>query len=54
MVYRVITWDDTLHCTRYHEIVDAIDEIDAEECVKHLYPNEKVLGVTFPLANENQ
>ena len=54
MVYRVITWDDTLHCTRYHEIVDASDPISAEETVKHLYPNEKVLGVTFPIANENQ
>ena len=51
MIYNVITWDDTLHCTRYHEIVDAIDEIDAEEVVKHMYPNEKILGVTFRINN---
>jgi len=54
MIYKVITWDEQQHCTRYHEIVDASDPIDAEQTVKGLYPNEKILGVTYPLANENQ
>jgi len=54
MIYKVITWDEQQHCTRYHEIVDASDPISAEKTVKGLYPNEKILGVTYPLANENQ
>ena len=54
MTYNVITWDEEHHCTRYHEVVDAIDYEDAEDVVKGLHPTQKVLGVTHAPANENQ
>ena len=54
MVYTVITWDQQHNCTRYHEVVDAIDYDDAEDVVKHLHPEQKVLGTTYAPANENQ
>lgn len=53
-VYTVVTWDEEHHCTRYHEVVDAIDHDDAEQVVNHLHPEQKVLGVTHRFANENQ
>ena len=42
--YTVETWDDTYKCVRYHEVVDAIDYEDAEQVVKGLYPQERILG----------
>ena len=54
MVYNVITWDEQHKCTRYHEVVDAIDHEDAEQVVKDLHPEQKVLGTTHTSANENQ
>lgn len=54
MTYKVVTWDDQHHCTRYHEVVDAIDYEDAEDVVKHLHPEQKVLGVTYTPAIDNQ
>ena len=47
MVYTVITWDHEHNCTRYHEVVDAIDYDDAEDVIKGLHPEQKVLGVTL-------
>ena len=46
-MYTVITYDNELHCTRYHEVVDAIDYDDAEQVVKGLYPNERLMGITY-------
>ena len=54
MTYKVVTWDSQHNCTRYHEVVDAIDYDDAEDVVKHLHPEQKVPGVTYAPANENQ
>ena len=47
MTYKVVTWDSQHHCTRYHEVADAIDYDDAEQVVKGLHPEQKVLGVTY-------
>ena len=54
MTYKVVTWDEQHKCTRYHEVVDAIDHEDAEQVVKDLHPEQKVLGTTHSSANENQ
>ena len=43
-MYSVETWDEQLHCTRYHDVTDAID-YEAEDYIKHMYPNERVLAV---------
>lgn len=45
MTYSVETWDDDHHCVRYHEIVHAIDYEDAEQIVKDLHPDQKILSV---------
>jgi len=42
--YTVITWNDDLHQTQYHDVMDAIDHEDAEQVIKDLYPNETILG----------
>ena len=52
-MYSVETWDEQLHCTRYHDVTDAIDYEDAEQYIKHLYPCEKVLAVIRYL-NDNE
>lgn len=44
-MYSVETWDEQFHCTRYHDVTDAIDYEDAEQYIRHLYPNERVLAV---------
>ena len=54
MTYKVVTWDSQHHCTRYHEVADAIDYDDAEQVVKDLHPEQKVLGVTYTPAIDNQ
>ena len=54
MTYKVVTWDEQHKCTRYHEVVDAIDHEDAEQVVKDLHPEQKVLGTTHSNAIENQ
>ena len=46
-MYTVITYDNDHNCTRYHEVVDAIDYDDAEQVVKGLYPNERLMGITY-------
>lgn len=46
-MYTVITWDEEHHCTRYHEVVDAIDYDDAEQVIKHQFPYERLLGTTY-------
>ena len=54
MTYKVVTWDEQNKCTRYHEVADAIDYDDAEQVVKDLHPEQKVLGVTYTPAIDNQ
>jgi hypothetical protein len=51
-MYQVQTWDDEFKCVRYHSVVDAIDYDDAADVVKGLYPNERLLGVTFSTVAE--
>ena len=46
-MFTVITYDNDHNCTRYHEVADAIDYDDAEQVVKGLYPNERLMGITF-------
>ena len=53
-MYKVVTWDEENKCTRYHDVVDAIDHEDAEQVIKHLHPEQKVLGTTHSSAIENQ
>ena len=53
-MYTVITWDQQHNCTRYHSLVDAIDYDDAEQVVKGLHPEQKVLGITHSNAIDNQ
>jgi hypothetical protein len=45
MVFKVQTWDEQNQCTRYHEVVDAIDFDDAESVIQGLHPEQKVLAV---------
>ena len=45
MVFKVQTWDEQNHCTRYHEVADAIDFDDAESVIQELHPDQKVLAV---------
>ena len=45
-MYTVITWDEQHKCTRYHEVVDAIDYDDAQHVVEGLHPDQKVMGIT--------
>ena len=45
MSYEVQTWDDQHHCVRYHSVVDAIDYDDAEQVVRGLHPEQKVISV---------
>ena len=52
-MFTVITYDNDHNCTRYHEVVDAIDYDDAEQVVKGLYPNERLMGITYT-KNEKQ
>jgi len=47
MTYQVITWDEQYKCTRYHQVVDAIDYEDAEQVIKHLHPEQRILGSTY-------
>lgn len=42
--YTVITWNDDLHQTQYRDVMDAIDHEDAEQVIRHMYPNETILG----------
>lgn len=44
-MYTVETWNCQDHCTRYHEVTDAIDYDDAECYIKHLYPSEQVIAI---------
>jgi len=43
--YEVQTWDDQHHCVRYHSVVDAIDYDDAEQVVRGLHPEQKVISI---------
>ena len=52
-MFKVITWDEENHCTRYHDVADAIDFDDAESIVKGLYPGQKLLGTTFSTVSAN-
>jgi len=51
MIYQVITWDEQHNCTRYHEVVDAIDYDDAEQVIKHQFPYERLLGTNYVSTN---
>lgn len=44
-IYSVQTWDEEHNCTRYHEVIDAIDYEDAEQVIRHLHPEQKCLAV---------
>lgn len=46
-VYVVQTWDDTINCVRDHEVVDAIDCDDAEQVIRGMHPEQKVLSVVI-------
>lgn len=48
-MYQVQTWDDKNKCTRYHDVTDAIDYNDAEDYIRHLYPEERVLAIIHTL-----
>lgn len=43
--YEVQTWDDQHKCVRFHSVVDAIDWDDAEQVVKGLHPEQKVISI---------
>lgn len=45
MSYEVQTWDDQHKCVRFHSVVDAIDYDDAEQVVKGLHPEQKVISI---------
>ena len=46
-MFTVITYDNELDCTRYHEVYDATTYNDAEQRVKHQHPNQRLLGITY-------
>ena len=54
MTYSVQAWDDQQKCVFYYDVVDAIDYDDAEQVVKGLHPEQKVLGITHSNAIDNQ
>jgi len=43
--YEVQTWDDQHKCVRFHSVVDAIDFEDAEQVVKGLHPEQKIISI---------
>jgi hypothetical protein len=43
--YEVQTWDDQHKCVRFHSVTDAIDWDDAEQVVKGLHPEQKVISI---------
>jgi len=43
--YEVQTWDDQHKCVRFHSVVDAIDWEDAEQVVRGLHPEQKVISI---------
>ncbi|QIN97316.1 hypothetical protein [Synechococcus phage S-H25] len=45
MSYEVQTWDDQHKCVRFHSVVDAIDFEDAEQVVKGLHPEQKIISI---------
>ena len=53
-MFTVITYDNDHNCTRYHQVVDAIDYDDAEQVVKGLYPNERLMGITYSPQNKHE
>lgn len=44
-MYQVQTWNKRTNATVYHDVPDAIDAYDAEQIIKHMYPEEKVLAI---------
>ena len=44
-MYQVQTWNKRTNATAYHDVPDAIDAYDAEQIIKHMYPEEKVLAI---------
>ena len=55
MMYQVQTWDDQHKCVRYHSVADAIDYEDARDVIKGLYPDQRLLGVTYSsLSQDNE
>jgi len=45
MGFEVQTWDDQHKCVRFHSVYDAIDYEDAEQVVRGLHPEQKVISV---------
>jgi len=43
--YEVQTWDEQHKCVRFHSVVDAIDYDDAEQVVRGLHPEQKVISI---------
>jgi len=43
--YEVQTWDDQHKCVRFHSVYDAIDYEDAEQVVRGLHPEQKVISI---------
>jgi len=41
----VQTWDEQHKCVRFHSVVDAIDYDDAEQVVRGLHPEQKVISI---------
>ena len=44
-MFVVQTWDEQHNCSKFHDVVDAIDYEDAEQVVKGLHPEQKILSV---------
>ena len=43
--YEVQTWDEQHKCVRFHSVVDAIDYEDAEQVVRGLHPEQKIISI---------
>lgn len=51
-MYQVQTWNKKTNATVYHDVPDAIDAYDAEQIIKHQYPEEKVLAIIITKDND--
>ena len=45
MSFEVQTWDDIHKCVRYHLVADGIDWDDAEQVVRGLHPEQKIISI---------
>ena len=41
-------------CTRYHTVLDAVDYDDAEQVIKGLHPEQRLMGITLQKNESHQ